>query len=282
MKRHRLAPIIETKKATIIFVCFLQLSASQLCLTIYTSQYTIDLNCLYEGKVNLVKIQFHGQSCVQITHEGISLIIDPFLSGNPVASTKASEIKVDYVLLTHAHGDHMADAVEIAKQNDATVIATFELASYLTWQGVKTHAMNIGGSYSFEFGKVKMTQAFHSSGHVVNEDKQIIYMGMPVGFLLKIDGKTLFHAGDTGLYSDLKMYGELEKIDLSFLPIGDNYTMGPEDALLAAEWLRTKTVIPVHFNTFQLIQQDGAKFVRDLQALGIEGRCLNPGETTEF
>ena len=229
-----------------------------------------------------MKVQFHGHSCVQIFHEGISLVIDPFLSGNPLASSKAADIQANYILLTHAHGDHLGDVVDIAKRNDATVIATFELATYMGWQGVKAHAMNIGGSYSFDFGQVKMTQAFHSSGHVINENKQIIYMGMPVGFLLKIDGKTIFHAGDTGLFSDMKMYGELEKIDLSFLPIGDNFTMGPDDALLAAEWLRTKTVVPVHFNTFPLIQQDGAKFVRDLQTKGIEGKCLNPGEAIEF
>jgi L-ascorbate metabolism protein UlaG (beta-lactamase superfamily) len=229
-----------------------------------------------------MEILYHGHSCIQVTHENHSLIIDPFLSDNPLAKTKPEDIKVQYVLLTHGHFDHIADAIQIAKQNDATVVATFELASYMSWHGVKTHSLNLGGSYTFEFGTVKMTQAFHSSAVVLDDQKQILYMGMPGGFLITIGNRTLYHAGDTGLFGDMKMIGERNSIDLAFLPIGDNFTMGPADAVVAAEWLRAKRVVPIHYNTFPLIQQDAEQFVRDLASKQIEGYALKPGESLQL
>ncbi|UOF92090.1 metal-dependent hydrolase [Fodinisporobacter ferrooxydans] len=226
-----------------------------------------------------MEILYHGHSCIQVTNNGISFIVDPFLTGNPLAKAKAEDIKVQYVLLTHGHFDHIADAVQIAKQNDATVIATFELASYMGMQGVKNHPMNLGGSYAFEFGKAKMTQAFHSSGFVMEEEQKIIYLGMPGGFLITIGDSTLYHAGDTALFGDMKLIGERHSIDLAFLPIGDNFTMGPDDAVQAAEWIQAKVTVPVHYNTFPPIRQDGAEFVRSLAAKGLQGRALQPGET---
>ncbi len=226
----------------------------------------------------MLEIQYHGHSCVQLTNEGHSLIIDPFISGNPQATTRVADIRVQHILLTHGHRDHILDAVELAKQNDATIVATWELANYLSWQGVKVMGINLGGSVSFPFGRVKMTQAFHSSGVVMDEQQQIVYMGMPGGFLVTMGGKTIYHAGDTGLFGDMKLIGEMNQVDVAFLPIGDMFTMGPEDALTAAEWVKAKFVVPIHYNTFPPIEQDGDAFVAQLADRKIEGKAMKPGE----
>lgn len=229
-----------------------------------------------------MKITYHGHSCVQVSDQDTSLIIDPFLTGNSLAKAKPEDIKVQYVLLTHGHGDHIGDALAIAKQNDATIIATHELATYMGWQGVKAHAMNLGGAYTFDFGKVKMTQAFHSSSIVLDKEQKIVYAGMPGGFLVTIEGKTLYHLGDTGLFSDLKMIGERNRIDIAFVPIGDNYTMGPEDALQASEWVGAKLTVPVHYNTFPAIKQDASAFVQELERKGLAGKVMNVGDEFEI
>ncbi|MCC8434793.1 metal-dependent hydrolase [Brevibacillus sp. M2.1A] len=227
----------------------------------------------------MLDIRFHGHSSVQVTSEGHSIMIDPFISGSPVAATKLEDISVQYILLTHGHQDHILDAVELAKKNDATIVATHELATYLSWQGVKTISMNLGGSVKLPFGKVKMTQAFHSSGVVLDDEKQIVYMGMPGGFVIELGGKTIYHAGDTGLFGDMKLIGERHNIDLAFLPIGDVFTMGPEDALVAAEWVQADFVVPIHYDTFPPIKQDGEAFVAELAEKDIRAKALKPGET---
>ena len=228
-----------------------------------------------------MKITFHGHSCIEIHTNEYSLIVDPFLTGNPKADITAEQVKADYILLTHGHGDHLGDTVSIAKQNNAQVIAPVELAAWLSWQGLETHGMNIGGSHDFPFGRVKFTLAHHSSGFVNQEKKEIIYLGNPVGILLTMEGKIIYHAGDTSLFSDMKLIGMQHDIDLTFLPIGDYFTMGPEDALLAAEWIDAKQVVPIHYNTFPLIEQDGAKFIKNLRYKGLSGVALEPGESID-
>jgi L-ascorbate metabolism protein UlaG (beta-lactamase superfamily) len=227
----------------------------------------------------IMKVTYHGHSVVKIETNGKTIFIDPFITGNGATDLKLEDVKADVILLTHGHGDHVGDTVELAKKNNALVVAPFELATYLGWQGVNTHPMHIGGAHQFDFGKVKLTQAFHGSGYVT-EDKQIIYLGMPAGILFTAEGKTIYHAGDTGLFSDMKLIGERNSIDVAFLPIGDNFTMGPEDAAVAAEWLRAKIVVPIHYNTFPVIAQDPHQFVALLPD-GV-GRVLKPGEGIEL
>lgn len=226
-----------------------------------------------------MKVSYHGHSVVKIVTDGKEILIDPFITGNGNTDLKVENESPDFILLTHGHGDHVGDTVQLAKKKDALVIAMVELANYLSWQGVKTHGMNIGGSYEFEFGKVKFTQAFHSTG-VETEEQMIIYTGMPAGLLITIEGKTIYHAGDTSLFSDMKLIGERHPIDLAFLPIGDNFTMGPEDAAYAAKLLHAKTVVPIHYNTFPVIKQDPGRFINLLE--DGNGKVLQPGETIEL
>ncbi|QFT90176.1 metal-dependent hydrolase [Bacillus sp. THAF10] len=227
-----------------------------------------------------MNVSYHGHSVVKVEANGKTILFDPFITGNSLTDLKADDVKVDVILLTHGHNDHVGDTVDLALKNDALVVAPFELAEYLEWQGLKVHPMHIGGSHEFDFGTVKLTQAFHGSSYTDYETKTIIYTGMPSGILLTIDGKTIYHAGDTALFSDMKMYGEQHDIDLAFLPIGDNFTMGPGDAAIAAKWLNAATVVPIHFNTFPVIEQNPHAFVSTL-ANGV-GKVLEVGESIKF
>lgn len=228
-----------------------------------------------------MKVSYHGHSVILIETNGKKIIIDPFITGNGQTSLKINELKVDVILLTHGHNDHVGDTVELAKQNDAYVVAPFELATYLGWQGVKVHPMHIGGAHLFDFGKIKLTQAFHGSAYIEEAIKNIVYTGMPAGILFTAEGKTIYHAGDTALFSDMKIIGQRNDIDAAFLPIGDNFTMGPQDAAVAASWLQAKAVIPIHYNTFPVIDQDPKVFVAMLDD-GIEGKVLHSGESIEL
>ncbi|MEN1935140.1 metal-dependent hydrolase [Paenibacillus sp. 102] len=224
-----------------------------------------------------MKVSYHGHSVVKIETNGKVILIDPFLTGNPKTDLKAEDVQVDAIILSHGHGDHVGDTVALAKKNNAVVVAPFELATFLGWQGVNTHPMHIGGSHVFDFGKVKFTQAFHGSSYIDEENQTITYTGMPAGILVTAEEKTVYHAGDTALFSDMKLIGSLNDIDLAFLPIGDNFTMGPEDAVLAAEWIGAKTVVPMHYNTFPLIEQDPHLFVQKLTSS--TGKVLEAGES---
>ena len=225
-----------------------------------------------------MKVSYHGHSVVKIETDKHQILIDPFITGNELTDLKVEDVSPNFILLTHGHSDHVGDTVELAKKHDALVICNFEMSTYLGWKGVKTHGMSIGGAYNFDFGRVKFTQAFHGTGF--EEDGQIIYGGMPAGILVTIDGKTVFHAGDTGLFSDMKLIGDRHPIDLAFIPIGDNFTMGPEDAALAVEFLHPKQAVPIHYDTFPPIKQDPHHFA----SLCEEGvvKVMAPGDMVEL
>ncbi|XJZ26471.1 metal-dependent hydrolase [Bacillota bacterium Lsc_1132] len=226
-----------------------------------------------------MKVFYHGHSVVQIQTNGKTIFIDPFITGNDLTDLKVEDVKPDVIILTHGHGDHLGDTVELAKKHRSLVVANFELSAYLSWQGLQTHGMHIGGAYQFDFGKVKLTPAFHGTG-LITESKEIVYCGMPAGVLFMNEGKTIYHAGDTALFSDMKLIGERHPIDLAFLPIGDNFTMGPEDAAYAAKLLRAKTVVPIHYNTFPPIKQDPNAFIQMLDEAN--GRVLHAGDVIEL
>ncbi len=223
------------------------------------------------------QIRFLGHSCVTITEGDHKLIIDPFITDNPQAPVKADEIDVNYILLTHGHGDHVGDAFAIGKKHKATVIANFELANLCASEGLEVHPMHIGGAHDFDFGRVKLTIAHHGGGYGEDASR---YTGPPVGFLVTIGGKTIYHPGDTGLFLDMKLIGEMNKIDLAFLPIGDNFTMGIDDAVKAVEFLQPKKVVPFHYKTFSVIETEPKDFAAKVK--GAEVVILNPGDTLDL
>ena len=224
-----------------------------------------------------VQVTFLGHSGFLIRNAEHTLVIDPFLTGNPTATHKAEDIACDYVILTHGHGDHVGDGISIAKRHDATLIAPYELATWCEWQGVNnTHPMHLGGAFNFPFGRVKLTLAIH--GSAIIQDKNIIYAGNPCGVLITIEGKTIYHAGDTGLFYDMKLIGEINNIDLALLPIGGNFTMDIEDAVMAGHLLGAKTIIPMHYNTFGLITADPQEFVTKCKARDMHAVVLGAGE----
>ncbi len=226
-----------------------------------------------------MKVSFLGHACVYVETDEHKIIIDPFLTGNPLARSKPEDIACDYIIVTHGHGDHLGDTIAIARQNGATVIANFEIAMYCNHQGVEqVHPMHIGGAAQFPFGRVKMTIAHHGSGFI-NENNEIITLGNPVGILLTSGGKTLYHAGDTGLFYDMKLIGEMNEIDLALLPIGDNFTMGIEDAVKAVEFLQPKITVPIHYKTFDLIDVDPQEFAEKASRMGKKVEVLDIGES---
>jgi len=225
-------------------------------------------------------LTYLSHSCFLIEGGGSRLIVDPFLRDNPNAPIAPEAVKVDFVLVTHGHPDHLGDAVEIAARNRATIIAPFELGLFCERQGAEqVHTMHIGGSFNFPFGLVKLTSALHGSGFP--DSKGMIYTGNPCGFLIEMEGKTIYHAGDTGLSMEMKLLGELNRIDVALLPIGGNYTMGEEDALHAARFLKAGLVIPMHYGTFPVLTENSDLFRREAESVGITVRSLTFGETME-
>jgi len=223
------------------------------------------------------KLTFLGHGAFALELAEARLVIDPFLSGNPLARVKAEELDADYILLTHGHPDHVGDGIAIARRTGATIIAPFELATWCQGQGATVHAMHIGGAHDFPFGRVKLTIAVHGSGYPTEHG--ILYMGNPCGFLVMAEGKTIYHAGDTGIFYDMKLIGEMNRIDVALLPIGGNFTMDADDAVKAAELLGAALSVPMHYNTFDIIKSDPNAFVRKASAKGLRAKVLGVGET---
>ncbi|QJW44662.1 metal-dependent hydrolase [bacterium BFN5] len=216
-------------------------------------------------------LKFLGHACFQLIHEKTSIIFDPFLTDNPCNIAQPQDVQCNYILVSHGHNDHLGDTIQLAKQNDATVIATAEIAGLCGKEGCKTHAMHIGGKHTFDFGYVRITPAFHGAG---------IEGGHACGFIVNFFGRIIYFAGDTSLFGDMALLGRLEKIDYALLPIGDNYTMGPSDAVEAASLLKPQTVIPMHYNTWPVIAQSPLEYKQAVeQQLSIPVQIVNPGET---
>lgn len=216
-----------------------------------------------------------GHAALGLTTGGFELLVDPYLSHNPTATMDAETIETDYILVTHGHGDHIGDTVAIARRTGATVISNAEICTWLEKQNVKVHAQHIGGGFTYPFGYLKLTQALHGSRLPDGSDG-----GNPAGFLLTIHtGEKIYMAGDTGLFGDMALIGD-EGLTLAVIPIGDNYTMGPADALRAVKLLRPRHVIPIHYNTFDLITQDAATWAEKVTAeTDAKVHLLKPGES---
>jgi L-ascorbate metabolism protein UlaG (beta-lactamase superfamily) len=207
------------------------------------------------------KITWYGHSALSLETGDYHILLDPYLSKNPASKTSAESVEADFIMVTHGHYDHIGDTVEIAKRTGAMVICNFEISNWLEERGVSTHAQHLGGGYQYPFGYVKLTLAFHGSGLPDGS-----YGGTPAGFLVYTnDGKKLYFAGDTALFSDMKLIGDAG-LDLAVLPVGDNFTMGPDDAFKAVQFLHPKHVIPVHYDTWELIRQDLRAWVARVQS----------------
>src|SRR3954466_6064664 len=221
------------------------------------------------------RLRWLGHSTILIDSDGQQILIDPFLTGNPAAPVKADDLTANWILVSHGHGDHVGDAISIAQRTGATVVANYEISLWLEKQGVKAHGMQHGGGFNFPFGRVKMTLAFHGSMLPDGSNG-----GNPCGFVITTpDGKRIYDAADTGLFGDMRLIGE-EGIDLAILPIGDNYTMGPDDALEAVRLIKPRKVLPIHYNTWDLIAQDATAWALKVQQVSqgrIEPAVVQPG-----
>jgi len=224
-----------------------------------------------------VRVLYHGHSNVEVLSGNHRIQIDPFYDNNPAADVKAATVSPGTILVTHAHFDHTDDVIPIARRAGSVIVSNYEIADYYERKGLRTQPMNHGGSVEFPWGRATYTLAFHTSSFPDGA-----YGGQPGGWVLEIAGKVIYHAGDTALFGDMRLIGELWNVDLACLPIGDRFTMGPKHAVRAAEMLRAKSVLPIHYNTWPPIAQDGQAFARDLEGKGIKGLPLTAGESIEL
>ena len=224
-----------------------------------------------------VKLTWYSHASFLIETDRAMLVVDPFITDNPLAPVKADEVQADYIFVSHGHDDHVGDSIPIAKRTGATVVSNYEIQNWLTTQGVeKVHPLHIGGGFDWPWGRVKLTIAQHGSMLPDGSNG-----GNPGGFLFYIADKKIYHACDTGLFYDMKLIGD-EGIDLAILPIGDNFTMGPDDALRAVKLIDPGKVVPIHYNTFEVIKQDPhAWAARVQQETKTEAVVMKPGETLE-
>jgi L-ascorbate metabolism protein UlaG (beta-lactamase superfamily) len=225
-----------------------------------------------------VELLYYGHSAFRLDSGDTAVLIDPFISGNPLATIDASEVDAPTIILTHAHNDHVGDTVEIAKRNGSRVIATAELANWLGSQGVSgAWGGNHGGTVAFDGGTTKFVPAWHTSSYTHNGT--VVAPGVPAGHVVRFGGKTVYFAGDTCLFLDMQLIGD-EGLDVAVLPIGDNFTMGPQDAVRAAKLLNAKVVVPCHYNTFPPIEQDPARFKAEVEAqTSSRVEILQPGDS---
>ena len=221
-----------------------------------------------------MKCMYYGHSAFSLSAENTTILFDPFITDNPWTTVSPSSITCQYIFISHAHGDHYGDTEEIAKANDALIISTAEVAGKARMAGCNAHAMHIGGKADFPFGSIRLTPALHGSG---------IAGGMACGCLLEFAGKRIYYAGDTGLYSDMKLHSRFGPIDVAFLPIGDNFTMGMEDAALAASWIQPKMVIPIHYGTWPVVNADPAFYKKMTEeTYSVPVHIVPPGTEYEF
>jgi len=226
----------------------------------------------------MLNLTFLGHSAFLLEAGGVTLALDPFLTGNPLAAgLDTAGLRVNYVLLTHVHGDHLGDTIALASRCKAPVVCNFEVGCYLQTKGIEVVTMHIGGAKLFPFGRIKLTQALH--GNSLIENGKVLSLGNPNGFVVNLGGKNVYHAGDTGLFSDMKLIGEIYKPDIAFLPIGDHFTMDPLQAAKAVELLGVKQVVPMHYGTFPLLTGTPDRLESLVAPLGVEVLTLKPGET---
>ncbi|MFD0959649.1 metal-dependent hydrolase [Paenibacillus chungangensis] len=226
-----------------------------------------------------MQLTYHGHSCFEVRSGDYAILIDPYLSGNKMATLSPDDVQVDAILVTHGHQDHVGDTVAIARRLKCPVIANYEISMYFAYKKqLKVKPMHIGGAIQLPWGKVKMTPALHGSALEIGEG-EFVDGGLPGGYLVTMGDRTFYHAGDTALFSDIKLIGELNDIHAAALPIGDRFTMGIDDAIIAAKWLGATLHVPMHYNTFSQIEQDPQVWLKKARDQGLQAEVMEIGQT---